>query len=144
MAKKELNFGKLGLPAKATIVKKDEAKEPLIEKAIEKIHGDAQKGRVVVETPTPPPVAIEETPAPIVQPVVVAPTVAPAVAPAAKTAKAVAVQAIELDEMMPVKKISMDLPLDVYKYLKINSFDQAVTMKEYVLRLIEADMKRGK
>jgi hypothetical protein len=134
MAKKELNFGKLGLPAKATIVKKDEAKEPLIEKAIERIHGDAQKGRVVVETPLVPPIVVVETPAPVVQPVVVA--------PAAKAAKVVAVQAIELDEMMPVKKISMDLPLDVYKYLKINSFDQAVTMKEYVLRLIEADMKR--
>jgi hypothetical protein len=137
MAKKELNFGKLGLPTKATIVKKDDEKEPLIEKAIEKIHGDAQKGRVVIEAAVPPTVA--ETPTPIAQPVVVAPSVAPA----AKIAK-VAVQAIELDEMMPVKKISMDLPLDVYKYLKINSFEQAVTMKDYVLRLIEADMKRVK
>jgi hypothetical protein len=138
MAKKELNFGKLGLPAKATILKKEVDSTPNIEKAIEKIHGDAQKGRGVVETP-PPPVAVVEAAA-IVPPVVLAPTVAPEV----KTAKVVAVQAIELDEMMPVKKISMDLPLDVYKYLKINSFDQAVTMKDYVLRLIEADMKRQK
>ncbi len=137
MAKKELNFGKLGLPQKATIVKKDAEKEPLIEKAIEKIHGDAQKGRVVVETPLAPEVVVEATP--IAPPVVLATTLAPA----EKAAK-VAVKAIELDEMMPVKKISMDLPLDVYKYLKINSFDQAITMKDYVLRLIEADMKKVK
>jgi hypothetical protein len=131
MAKKELNFGKLGLPQKATIIKKEEETTPNIEKAIEKIHGETQKGRVVVETPPPAPVAKAVTPPP--------PSV---VKPVAKSAAKTEVQAIELDEMMPVKKISMDLPLDVYKYLKINSFDRAMTMKDYVLRLIEADMKR--
>jgi hypothetical protein len=133
MAKKELNFGKLGLPQKATIIKKEE-ETPNIEKAIEKIHGEPQKGRVEEATrEVTPTVEMVETPPPT---------------PAAKTtstkAKAVAkvVEPIETTEATPVRKISMDLPLEVYKYLKINSFEQAITMKDYVLRLIEADMKK--
>jgi hypothetical protein len=131
MAKKELNFGKLGLPTKAVIVKKDEQKEPAIEKAIEKIHGNNVKtsAEIPVEKQNPVILSEEKTSDRVV--VVKTP-------PVRKT------EVIELEEMMPVKKISMDLPLDVYKYLKINSFDKACTMKDYVLRLIEADMKKNK
>ncbi len=138
MAKKELNFGKLGLPQKATIIKKEEP-TPNIEQAIERIHGDAQKGRVVPIIETAPVVAVEE------QKVELA-TSPPATKGSTPktTAKAKVVEAIELDEIMPVKKISMDLPLDVYKYLKINSFEKAITMKDYVLRLIEAEMRKSK
>jgi|JI7StandDraft_1071085.scaffolds.fasta_scaffold203290_1 macrodomain Ter protein organizer (MatP/YcbG family) len=123
MAKKELNFGKLGLPTKTTIVKKEEEKEPIIEKAIEKIHGEplakAKNEPVKEEENIKLPKAIASSGA------------------AKKTE-----QVIDIEEIMPVKKISMDLPLDVYKYLKMNAFDQAITMKDYVLRLIEADMKK--
>jgi hypothetical protein len=136
MAKKELNFGKLGLPAKANIIKKEDATTPNIEKAIEKIHGETPK--LVPE--------IKVVAEPVVVPVIVETAAQPTVSAALKGNKSNATKAtlVELDEMMPVKKISMDLPLDIYKYLKINSFDQAVTMKDYVLRLIEADMKKKK
>lgn len=142
MAKKELNFEKLGLPQKATIIKKEE-QMPNIEKAIEKIHGETQKGRVE-EAPTTsqeivPAVEVQEAQPVVPQPVVVEKSVA---TKAKTTAKVVA--PIEPEEAAPVKKISMDLPLDVYKYLKINSFEQAITMKDYVLRLIEAEMKKSK
>lgn len=142
MAKKELNFGKLGLPQKATIIKKEE-QMPNIEKAIEKIHGETQKGRVE-EAP-----ATSQELAPVVEVVVPQPvaekpvTAEKTVATKAKTVAKV-VAPIEPEEAAPVKKISMDLPLDVYKYLKINSFEQAITMKDYVLRLIEAEMKKSK
>jgi peroxiredoxin len=136
MAKKELNFGKLGLPQKATVIKKEES-TPNIELAIEKIHGDAQKGRVVEEKPMAKEVMseVKTVDAPVSTPVAAKSTTKPVFKPASKVA--------ELDEMMLVKKISMDLPLDVYKYLKINSFEQAITMKDYVLRLIEVEMKKS-
>jgi hypothetical protein len=138
MAKKELNFNKLGLPPKANIIKKDDAATPNIEKAIEKIHGETVKVAPVAE-PKPEPIVVA-TPTPVVEEVIVPTPVA--VAPKADKPTASKAVAVEIEEMMPVKKISMDLPLDVYKYLKINSFDQAVTMKDYVLKLIEADMKK--
>jgi peroxiredoxin len=132
MAKKELNFGKLSLPTKAVIIKKEEDTVPMIEKAIEKIHGEATAPKVAVA-----PIVVA-TPAPVV-----AKVEEPVVDFSKKTVVKKA-EVIELDEMIPVKKISMDLPLDVYKYLKINSFDKAMTMKDYVLRLIEADMKKNR
>jgi hypothetical protein len=131
MAKKELNFGKLGLPTKAIIVKKDEQKEPAIEQAIEKIHGNNVKPLAEIPAEKPMPTILSEE----------KPTDRVVVTKSSPVRKA---EVIELEEMMPVKKISMDLPLDVYKYLKINSFDKACTMKDYVLRLIEADMKKNK
>lgn len=136
MAKKELNFGKLGLPPKATIIKKDEEKDPLIEQAIEKIHGTKETK------------AEEISPQPIVEKTIVSspmPKTKPLEQAQKAKAKAVVTNptpTIELEEMMPVKKVSMDLPLDVYKYLKMNAFGEAITMKDYVLRLIEADMKK--
>jgi hypothetical protein len=130
MAKKELNFGKLGLPVKANIIKKEEVTTPNIEKAIEKIHGETLKTTTAA-------------PDEVIGKVVATPPPTVAVSVFTKNNKITTGKStlLELDEMMPVKKISMDLPLDIYKYLKINSFDQAVTMKDYVLRLIDADMK---
>jgi hypothetical protein len=132
MAKKELNFGKLSLPTKAVIIKKEEDAVPMIEKAIEKIHGETAAPKVAVA-----PIVVATS----------APVVATVEEPTVDLSKKTVVkkaEVIELDEMIPVKKISMDLPLDVYKYLKINSFDRAMTMKDYVLRLIEADMRKNK
>ncbi len=136
MAKKELNFGKLSLPTKAVIIKKEEEAAPMIEQAIEKIHGE----KIVPKATTEPVVAAAPTSTSTS-------TVAKVEEPMADFSKktvAKKAEVIEFEEMTPVKKISMDLPLDVYKYLKINSFDRAMTMKDYVLRLIEADMKRVK
>lgn len=138
MAKKELNFGKLSLPTKAVIIKKEEEAAPMIEQAIEKIHGE----KIVPKATTEPVVAAAPTPTPVPTPTVA--KVEEPVADFSKKTVAKKAEVIEFEEMTPVKKISMDLPLDVYKYLKINSFDRAMTMKDYVLRLIEADMKRVK
>ncbi len=111
MAKKELNFGKLVLPTKTNVVKQVEATEPLIEKAVEMIHREAAKNTASVPT-----------------------TIA-----SARTAAPTNKLSMDLDDIAAVKKISMDLPLDLYKYLKTVSFQQGTTMKEYVVQLLEAD-----
>jgi hypothetical protein len=119
MAKKELNFGKLGLPPKPTMVKQVESTEPLIEKAVEIIHREVAKP----STPS-----------------VTAPTVAakPNSTPAHKTTTV-----SDLEAIAAVKKVSMDLPLDIYKYLKTNAFDQGISMKDFVVRLVEREMNGG-
>ena len=149
MAKKELNFGKLVLPQKTTVVKKAESIEPTIELAIEKIHGEVSEPLIVI------PSSREQAQ----YGKSASPLVAEVVMPAKKEknadkvvekttkkvlSKQTAVPETADDEAMPIKKISMDLPLDVYKYLKMNAFDRASTMKDYVLRLIEADMAKRK
>jgi hypothetical protein len=116
MAKKELNFGKLVLPTKTNVVKQVEATEPLIEKAVEIIHREAAK----VNTPAPVSIASQ---------------------PATRTTAPVSKASMDLEDIAAVKKISMDLPLDLYKALKSAAFNQGTTMKEYVVRLLEADMK---
>lgn len=157
MAKKELNFGKLVLPQKTTIVKKAEPIEPTIELAIEKIHGEVSEPLILIPR-SQEQVQYGKSVSTEVSTEVVAKVAAAAVSvqkgknddkPSAKvtkkaSAKQTIVAEIADDEAMPVKKISMDLPLDVYKYLKMNAFDRATTMKDYVLRLIEADMAKRK
>jgi hypothetical protein len=96
MAKKELDFGKLALPAKPHIVKKEETSSA-VEKAVETIH-----------TPPPSVVTIPDPPTPS-------------------------------DE---VKKVSLDLPVDMYTYVKMHTFTRRITMREYMLELISEDMKK--
>lgn len=105
MAKKEIDFGKLALPGKPIIVKKDDS-ENMVEKAIQTIHA--------ASSPTP-------------------------TATAAQTLMA------EPEVMTnEVKKISLDLPVEVYKHVKIHTFTRTITMREYMLELIYEDMrKRG-
>lgn len=100
MAKKEIDFGKLALPGKPIVVKKDDS-ENMVEKAIQTIH--------------------------------------------AATAPAVAAQTlIEEPEVITneVKKISLDLPVEVYKHVKMHTFTRTITMREYMLELIYEDMRR--
>lgn len=108
MAKKEIDFGKLTLPNKPLIVKKDET-ENIVEQAVQTIHSGTT---AAAPAPTPPPVAsfIAEEPTPI-------PT-------------------------NEVKKISLDLPVEVYKHVKMHTFTRTITMREYMLELIYEDMKR--
>ena len=42
-----------------------------------------------------------------------------------------------------VKKISLDLPVDVYTYIKMHTFKRRITMREYLLDIIHQDMKRN-
>ena len=165
MAKKELNFGKLVLPQKTTIVKKAEPIEPTIELAIEKIHGEVSEPLILIPSSQEQTQYGKSTFATVASATVEAPKEKEAYKASTKKVEKVAkeiakeiakestkkalmrqtaILEITDDEAMPVKKISMDLPLDVYKYLKMNAFDRATTMKDYVLRLIEADMAKRK
>jgi hypothetical protein len=109
MAKKEIDFGKLTLPNKPLVVKKDET-ENIVEQAVQTIHSGTTAA--AAPAPTPPPVAsiIAEEPTPM-------PT-------------------------NEVKKISLDLPVEVYKHVKMHTFTRTITMREYMLELIYEDMKR--
>lgn len=41
-----------------------------------------------------------------------------------------------------VKKISLDLPVEIYKHVKMHTFTRTITMREYMLELIYEDMRR--
>jgi hypothetical protein len=43
-----------------------------------------------------------------------------------------------------IKKVSMDLPLDLYKAVKYYSLESGVSMKDYIAQLIKADMDTRK
>ena len=102
MAKKEIDFGKLALPGKPIVVKKDDS-ENMVEKAIQTIHS-----------------------------------------PAASIAAAQTLIAEPEVVTNEVKKISLDLPVEVYKHVKMHTFTRTITMREYMLELIYEDMrKRG-
>ncbi len=103
MAKKEIDFGKLALPGKPIIVKKDDT-ENMVEKAIQTIHAAASS--------LTPPVAAQTF---VAEPEVVT---------------------------NEVKKISLDLPVEIYKHVKMHTFTRTITMREYMLELIYEDMRR--
>lgn len=93
MAKKELDFGKLALPTKPDVVKKEDTPS-IVEKAVETIH-------------TPPPSVIATLP-----------------------------------PSEEIKKVSLDLPVDMYTFVKMHTFTRRITMREYMLDLITEDMKK--
>jgi hypothetical protein len=43
-----------------------------------------------------------------------------------------------------IKKVSMDLPMEMYKAVKFYSVESGVSMKDYIARLIQADMETRK
>jgi hypothetical protein len=43
-----------------------------------------------------------------------------------------------------IKKVSMDLPMDLYKAVKFYSFESGISMKDYIAQLIKADMDTRK
>jgi hypothetical protein len=104
MAKKEIDFGKLALPSKPSVVRKDDT-ETLVEQAVQTIHA--------VPSPTPQYATVQTLiaePEPVVT--------------------------------NDVKKISLDLPVEVYKHVKMHTFTRTITMREYMLELIYDDMRR--
>lgn len=40
-----------------------------------------------------------------------------------------------------IKKVSMDLPMEMYKAVKFHAVESGVSMKDYIARLIQADME---
>ena len=107
MAKKEIDFGKLALPGKPIVVKKDDT-ENMVEQAVQTIHASAA---ATAPSPTPPVV---------VQTLIAEPEVL----------------------TNEVKKISLDLPVEIYKHVKMHTFTRTITMREYMLELIYEDMRR--
>lgn len=50
----------------------------------------------------------------------------------------------KVEKVVQIKKMSMDLPFDVYKELKIYAAQSGENMKDYIVRLIEQDKKNRK
>jgi hypothetical protein len=46
--------------------------------------------------------------------------------------------------VVEIKKVSMDLPMQMYKAVKFYSVESGVSMKDYIARLIQADMDTRK
>ena len=46
--------------------------------------------------------------------------------------------------VLDIKKVSMDLPMEMYKAVKFYSVESGVSMKDYIARLIKADMDTRK
>lgn len=107
MAKKEIDFGKLALPGKPIVVKKDDT-ENMVEQAVQTIHASA-----AATAPSPTPPVVEQT--------------------------LIAEPEVLTNE---VKKISLDLPVEIYKHVKMHTFTRTITMREYMLELIYEDMRR--
>ena len=80
------------------------------------------------------------------------PTKSPMVKPVAdtQTIMAKAVESIhKVEEVTPsvaieVKKVSMDLPVDLYKAVKYYSVEAGISMKDYIASLIRQDMETRK
>ncbi len=43
-----------------------------------------------------------------------------------------------------IKKVSMDLPMEMYKAVKFYSVESGISMKDYIAQLIDADMQSRK
>ena len=80
------------------------------------------------------------------------PTKPQMVKPVADT-QTIMVKAVEsihkVEEMTPsvvieVKKVSMDLPVDLYKAVKYYSVEAGISMKDYIASLIRQDMETRK
>ena len=112
MAKKDLNFDKLTLPKKPSLVKKGET-ENSVEKAVETIHN--------VVVPTPPTTTSN-------------PSVSAASAPVSA--------ATEPEMDLRLRKVSFDVPLDMYQFVKLTTIARTITMREYMVELIQEDMAR--
>ena len=46
--------------------------------------------------------------------------------------------------VVEIKKVSMDLPMQMYKAVKFYSVESGVSMKDYIAQLIQADMDTRK
>lgn len=137
MAKKTVNFAKLSLPEPPALLKKEEDAARL-ERAVEQIH----RADIAAE---PPRTGKKYAPKPTAKTSPIAPTnsktkAKPTAKPATPSRRQSTAAALPDDEL--VKKISMDLPVNIYTYVKMRSFQQATTMREFLLGLIREEMRR--
>lgn len=135
MAKKTVDFGKLSLPERPAMLKKEEDPTQM-ERAIERIH----RTETAAAEPSPAKRAGESRTAAKTAAKPASSQPKNATRKATPARRQAAAPVAEDDEM--VKKISMDLPVNIYTYVKMRSFQQATTMREFVLGLLREEMRR--
>jgi hypothetical protein len=50
----------------------------------------------------------------------------------------------EPTETVEIRRITLDVPLDLYKQMKMKVFEDAVTLKKYILELVRQDLDKTK
>jgi hypothetical protein len=117
MKKDKFDMSNLGLPTKPQIVAPSGSNtQTILAKAVENIHKSPEPEPVAVVVQAPPAVVVQPEPTP------------------AEPTK------LSGD----IKKVSMDLPMEMYKAVKYYAVESGVSMKDYIARLIQADMETRK
>ena len=117
MADKKLGLKETMKLAPKVILKKNEPDMETAERIVEKLHRDAEAiGVVEVAEPTPiPPTPL---PPPVVAAVVEEPT----------------------EPLVASKRITLDVPLDLYSEMKMTVFKRGITLRKYVLEVVAKDL----
>ena len=119
MADKKLGLKETMKLAPKVILKKNEPDMETAERIVEKLHREVaavQVVEVVEPTPTPPPPP---------QPPVVA---------------AIIEEPAEALPLVESKRITLDVPLDLYSEMKMTVFKRGITLRKYVLEVVAKDL----
>ena len=117
MADKKLGLKETMKLAPKVILKKNEPDMETAERIVEKLHREVAAVQVVeVVEPTPPPPLLPPTP-------VVAAIIEEPIEPAVES-----------------KRITLDVPLDLYSEMKMTVFKRGITLRKYVLEVVAKDL----
>ena len=117
MADKKLGLKETMKLAPKVILKKNEPDMETAERIVEKLHREVatiQVAEIVEPTPPPPP------PSPVVVPIVE--------------------EATESLPLVESKRITLDVPLDLYSEMKMTVFKRGITLRKYVLEVVAKDL----
>ena len=115
MADKKLGLKETMKLAPKVILKKNEPDMETAERIVEKLHRDAEAmGIIEVAEPTPPP----PPPTPVVAAIIEEPT----------------------EPAVESKRITLDVPLDLYSEMKMTVFKRGITLRKYVLEVVAKDL----
>ena len=118
MADKKLGLKETMKLAPKVILKKNEPDMETAERIVEKLHRDAEAMGIIEvaePTPTPPP----PPPAtPVVAAIIEEPT----------------------EPLVESKRITLDVPLDLYSEMKMTVFKRGITLRKYVLEVVAKDL----
>ena len=120
MADKKLGLKETMKLAPKVILKKNEPDMETAERIVEKLHREVAVVQVVevveVVEPTPPP------PPPVVVPIVE--------------------EATESLPLVESKRITLDVPIDLYSEMKMTVFRRGITLRKYVLEVVAKDLSK--
>lgn len=125
MAKKRIDMSKLSLGKAKPIIKKTATTG---DEAVKKIH----------EATTKPPVAVATTPIERST----APTINKEVATATSTPKRVAKKKPVKTQKKDLVRITVDVHKPLHKRIKIKALNQEISIRDYIIKLVEADLKK--